>query len=155
ILDFGLSRHLAEAIARPGTLAADASAAAGLQDRTPLPSVPASPPAAEAQRHIHEGLTSSYSALGTVDYIAPEEAMDARRADIRADIYSLGCTLYRFLSGQVPFPGGDCADKIHRHLTEAPAPLAGLRPDLPPALISVVERMMSKDFNARYKTPQS
>jgi serine/threonine protein kinase len=92
--------------------------------------------------------------LGTVDYIAPEEALDARRADIRADIYSLGCTLYRLLGGQVPFPGGDSEAKIRRHLTEVPTPVETLRTDLPPGLAPVVARMIAKELAARFQTPQ-
>jgi WD40 repeat protein/predicted Ser/Thr protein kinase len=93
------------------------------------------------------------SVMGTPDYMAPEQASDSHQADIRADIYSLGCTLYHLLSGRVPFPKGSFFDKIMWHATDQPTPLHQLRPDLPPELIRVVERMMEKKPRRRYQTP--
>jgi serine/threonine-protein kinase len=58
--------------------------------------------------------TAAGVVLGTADYMAPEQANDARKADIRADVYSLGCTLYHLLGGRVPFPGGGLLDKLRR-----------------------------------------
>jgi serine/threonine protein kinase len=66
------------------------------------------------------GLTQVGTSMGTPDYIAPEQARDARTADTRADIYSLGCTLYSFLTGQPPFPGGDYIQKVMAHIERAP-----------------------------------
>jgi len=86
--------------------------------------------------------------------MAPEEALDPRRADIRADIYSLGCTLYRFLSGCVPFPDGTPLHKVRCHLKRMPEPLPQLRPDIPKELAGIVERMMAKDAAHRPQTPQ-
>src|SRR5262249_10930048 len=80
-----------------------------------------------AQR-AQEGGTVSGMVVGTPDYLAPEQANDARNADIRADIYSLGCTLYQLLSGQVPFPGGGLLDRLRRHAEEPPPALARLCP---------------------------
>jgi uncharacterized protein (TIGR03067 family) len=91
--------------------------------------------------------------MGTVDFIAPEQANDPRRADVRADVYSLGCTLYYLLAGQVPFPEGTALDKLTAHGERAPTPLTKLRADVPPALARVVERMMAKDPARRYQTP--
>jgi serine/threonine protein kinase/Leucine-rich repeat (LRR) protein len=91
--------------------------------------------------------------LGTPDYIAPEQAEDSRQADIRADIYSLGCTLYHLLTGRPPFPTGTFLQKIKAHQTQAPRPLSELRPDVPVGLLAVVERMMAKDPVQRYQTP--
>jgi serine/threonine protein kinase/Leucine-rich repeat (LRR) protein len=91
--------------------------------------------------------------LGTPDYIAPEQAEDSRQADIRADIYSLGCTLYHLLAGRPPFPTGTFLQKIKAHQTQAPRPLTELRPDVPAGLGAVVERMMAKDPVQRYQTP--
>ncbi len=98
-------------------------------------------------------LTAEGTVLGTADYIAPEQARDSRCADVRADIYSLGCTLYHLLSGQVPFPGGTATDKIIRHATEQPEPLGRSRADLPAGLAAVVETMMAKKPDQRYQTP--
>jgi dipeptidyl aminopeptidase/acylaminoacyl peptidase len=91
--------------------------------------------------------------MGTPDYMAPEQATDSHRADIRADIYSLGCTLYHLLSGRVPFPHDSTLGKVVRHATEQPTPLGELRPELPPGLVSVVDRMMAKKPEERYQTP--
>ena len=96
----------------------------------------------------HTGLT-----MGTPDYIAPEQARDSRVADIRADIYSLGCTLYDLLAGHAPFPDGNATQKVKAHLERTPAPLRSLRRDVPVELARVVERMMAKDPAARYQTP--
>jgi CheY-like chemotaxis protein len=149
VLDFGLARYASDALrvfspaARPPTDSGGAGAPAGSEIEL------ASPGAATRE---HE-LTCAYAGLGTADYMAPEEGLDARRADIRADIYSLGCTLYRFLTGRVPFPGGTPIDKLQRHLHARPRPVEELRPDLPPALGPVVARMMARDAGQRYQTP--
>jgi serine/threonine protein kinase len=99
------------------------------------------------------GLTSTGIVLGTVDYIAPEQADNAHQADIRSDIYSLGCTLYHLLAGQAPFPTGTSLQKVMAHVNEKPQPLSELRDDLPEGLMPVVERMMAKDPKHRYQTP--
>jgi serine/threonine protein kinase len=104
------------------------------------------------QRSI-ANLTSVGTVLGTPDYIAPEQVNDARRADIRSDIYSLGCTLYYLLSGRVPFPEGNSLEKLMHHSMDQPPPLAELRPELSRELLAVVERMMAKDPLTRYQTP--
>lgn len=104
-------------------------------------------------RSAAESGTQSGIILGTPDYMAPEQADDAHAADIRSDIYSLGCTLYELLGGQPPFPGGSLLDKLRRLAQEQPAPLALLRPQLPAALVEVVERMMAKKPDQRFQTP--
>jgi serine/threonine protein kinase len=91
--------------------------------------------------------------MGTADYLAPEQALDARRVDIRADIYALGCTLYHLLAGQPPFPGASLTEKLLRHQRDEPPSLAALRPDLPEGLAGVVMRMMAKRPEERYQTP--
>jgi WD40 repeat protein len=98
-------------------------------------------------------VTAQGTLLGTVDYLAPEQADDARRADIRSDIYSLGCTLYHLLSGRPPFPKGTLVQKILAHQERQPQSLLELRPDMPPGLVRVVERMMAKLPERRYQTP--
>ena len=97
-------------------------------------------------------LTQGRTVTGTLDYIAPEQAADAGAVDARADLYSLGCTLYFLLSGRVPFPGGKPVEKVSRHRSEEPAPLEGLRPDVPPAVAAVVRRLMAKRPEDRYRT---
>jgi WD40 repeat protein/tRNA A-37 threonylcarbamoyl transferase component Bud32 len=98
-------------------------------------------------------LTAVGAVMGTADYMAPEQCLDSRRANIRADIYSLGCTLYHLLAGRVPFAEGSTLDKMTRHCAEQPDPLSRLRPDLAPALVRVIEKMMAKDPDQRYQTP--
>ncbi len=96
------------------------------------------------------GLTGENVLMGTADYIAPEQAQDARQADIRADIYSLGCSLYHLLAGQPPFRGNTVVEKITAHLM-APPPLAELK--VPAGLGKVLARMMVKDPAQRCQTP--
>jgi WD40 repeat protein len=95
------------------------------------------------------GLTAAGTVMGTADYVAPEQVADARAADIRSDIYSLGCTLYHLLTGKPPFPDGAPADKF-RHHAETPVPIPQEWPD---ALKAVVGKMTAKDPAARYGTP--
>ena len=91
--------------------------------------------------------------IGTADYLAPEQALDFHQADIRSDIYSLGCTLYFLLTGQPPFPGGNLAQKVAKHLQAEPVPVEQLRPGLPPQLSSVVRKMLAKRPEERYQKP--
>jgi hypothetical protein len=100
-----------------------------------------------------QALTRPGEMAGTPDYIAPEQVNDTHSVDIRADIYSLGCTLYHLLTGRVPFPGGTLIDKVSRHLSEEAEPLSAVRPGLPEGLEAVVARMMAKDQSQRYPTP--
>ena len=90
--------------------------------------------------------------LGTLDYMAPEQALDFRVADIRADIYSLGCVLYFLLTGQPPFPEGTPAQKLLSHQIKEP-PLRQLRPELPKALVDLILRTLAKSPSDRPQTP--
>jgi hypothetical protein len=98
-------------------------------------------------------LTGTGVVLGTVDYIAPEQADNAHQADIRSDIYSLGCTLYHLIAGQPPFPTGTPLQKVMAHVEKKPQPLTELRQDIPEELMHVLERMMAKEPKRRYQTP--
>jgi eukaryotic-like serine/threonine-protein kinase len=98
-------------------------------------------------------LTAPGLVLGTPDFIAPEQARNPSTADIRADIYSLGCTLYFLLTGKPPFAEGSAFDKLLSHLQELPRPLTELRGDLPADLAAAVAKMMAKDPAERYQTP--
>ena len=92
--------------------------------------------------------------LGTPDYIAPEQSLDATKADIRADIYSLGCTLYYLLTGRPPFKGKESLYEILTAHHSRDAPLLKLvRPDVPAELAAVVAKMMAKDAGQRYQQP--
>jgi WD40 repeat protein/tRNA A-37 threonylcarbamoyl transferase component Bud32 len=98
-------------------------------------------------------LTGKGVAMGTADYLAPEQAEESSSVDIRADLYSLGCTLYFLLSGRVPYPGGTFVQKALRHQREEPVPLERWRPDLPAAVVAVVCKLMAKRPEDRYQTP--
>jgi serine/threonine-protein kinase len=93
------------------------------------------------------------TSIGTADYMSPEQAVDMTKTDIRADIYSLGCTLYHLLAGQPPFPDGNFMKKIHMHQTAEPAALSGMRSDVPVVLAEVIKRMMAKKPADRYRAP--
>jgi serine/threonine protein kinase len=94
----------------------------------------------------------SGTVLGTPDYVAPEQARDPGRADSRADVYGLGCTLYHLLTGHPPFPDGTALQKLLAHQECLPRPLTAVRDDVPAALAAVVERMLAKDPSRRYPT---
>ena len=99
------------------------------------------------------GLTQYGQVLGTPDYIAPEQIRNTSAADIRSDLYSLGCTLYYLLAGRPPFKGESLFDLFEMHIHgEAPG-LDRVREGLPPGLAGVVARMMAKDPAARPQTP--
>jgi membrane protein implicated in regulation of membrane protease activity len=132
ILDFGLARW-----ARDQAPATVEPAPAGRA----MPGTPA------------RSLTLPGAVMGTPDYMAPEQAADPQSADVRADIYSLGCTLYYLLAGQVPFPRGDAIDKLIAHGDRLPQPLSQLRADVSPDLMRIVERMMAKIPAERFQTP--
>ncbi|MFN0053415.1 MAG: protein kinase domain-containing protein [Planctomycetales bacterium] len=96
-------------------------------------------------------LTMAGTTLGTFDYISPEQARDPRTADIRSDIYSLGCTLYHMLTGSPPFPEGTVLQKLLQHQgDDAPDP-AENNPAISADLSAVVRKMMAKDQRARYQ----
>src|SRR5262249_44938708 len=99
------------------------------------------------------GLTAENTVMGTPEYLAPEQALDARQADIRADLYSLGCTLYCLLAGRPPFHEETALKAIMAHPEKEAAPLSALRPDVPAELAAVVARLLAKDPAARYQKP--
>jgi hypothetical protein len=98
------------------------------------------------------GLTLEGAGLGTPDYMAPEQFRDARRADVRSDIYALGCTLYHLLTGRVPFPGSSLSEKCRAHEQEEPPGFAEVCPDVPAGLGLVVQKMMAKRPADRFRT---
>src|SRR5262249_47708922 len=98
-------------------------------------------------------LTGEGAVMGTPDYMAPEQACESHTVDIRADIYSLGCTLYFLLTAQAPFPGGTTVQKVFRHLHDEPEPVERARPDVPAALGAVVRKLMAKRPEDRYQVP--
>ncbi|MGE3809554.1 MAG: serine/threonine protein kinase [Gemmataceae bacterium] len=89
--------------------------------------------------------------VGTMDYLAPEQAEDSLNVDARADIYSLGCSLYYVLCGRPPFPGGNALQKIMRHLGEEPTPVTKLNPAIPEGFARIVHKMMAKKADQRFQ----
>ena len=103
-----------------------------------------------------EEITATGLAMGTADYIAPEQVVDSRHVDIRADIYSLGCTLYRLLAGQAPFGNGQrlsAVAKLYAQVHDSVPPLGDIRPDMPPELQGVLDRMLAKNPAHRFDRP--
>ena len=91
-----------------------------------------------------DDLTASGVTLGTFDYISPEQARDPRAADVRSDIYSLGCTLYFMLVGKPPFPDGSALQKLLRHNGVDPPDVRLFRPELPPSIGALLVKMLAK-----------
>jgi serine/threonine-protein kinase len=107
----------------------------------------------ERAEKADDDLTSSGVTLGTFDYMAPEQARDSRQADIRSDIYSLGCTFYFILTGKPPFPDGSALQKLLKHQSGELPNLAQLRPDVPESVAHVFETMLAKRPEDRFQNP--
>jgi serine/threonine protein kinase/tetratricopeptide (TPR) repeat protein len=102
---------------------------------------------------VDSGLTQEGQMLGTPDFIAPEQTLNAQKSDIRADIYSLGCTLYYLLSGGPPFRGTSLYDILQAHHSIDAKFLNLLRTDVPVELAALVAKMMAKEPKRRFQTP--
>jgi len=98
-------------------------------------------------------VTRAGTTIGTLDYMSPEQARDSGLADIRSDLYSLGCTWYHLLAGHAPFPKGGLGERLHRILHEEPADIRQFNPRVSAAMASVVHRLMAKRPSQRYQTP--
>jgi serine/threonine protein kinase len=98
--------------------------------------------------------TPSGAVIGTPAYMAPEQALDPHGADGRADLYSLGCTWYFLLTGQPPFPKGTVLQQLLAHQDKAPVPLAHFRADVPERDATIIARLLQKEPERRYQTPQ-
>ena len=97
-------------------------------------------------------LTRAGTVVGTPDYMAPEQAKNSSGVDHRADLYSLGCTLYFLLTGQPPFPSGTPIEKLLKHQLDSPVPLQALRPDVPSRVAEIVSRLTAKKPELRYQS---
>jgi hypothetical protein len=100
-----------------------------------------------------QDLTVSGMTLGTFDYISPEQARDPRAADVRSDLYSLGCTIFFMLTGRPPFADGTMVQKLLQHQQTPPPLVDDVRPDIPHRLAAIVARLMAKDPDDRYQRP--
>jgi serine/threonine protein kinase/WD40 repeat protein len=120
---------------------------------------------AEAERKIRESedfsaadlrLTAAGQLMGTLDYMAPEQSDDSRQVTIRADIYSLGATLYRLLAGRAPFDEERLNTPIKKMMavaSESPTPVRKLRAEVSQPLAAVVQRMLAKQPSQRFASP--
>jgi hypothetical protein len=103
-----------------------------------------SPPATKPVKEI---------VMGTPDYMAPEQWLNPHQVDIRADLYSLGCTAYHLFAGRPPFAGDDWKRKRQRHLIDEAIVIEQLCPEVPPEVGSMIRRLMAKDAEDRFQTP--
>jgi hypothetical protein len=108
---------------------------------------------ATREERVDHGLTHEGQALGTPDYIAPEQIVGAADVDIRADIYSLGATLYYLLAGRPPFREKSLYDTYQAHISRDAERLNLIRPEVPSELAALVAKMMAKDPSRRFQTP--
>ena len=98
-------------------------------------------------------LTRAGAIIGTPDFMAPEQIKDSRSADIRSDLYSLGCTFYFLLAGRAPFEDAEAVvDKLISQCESEPVPIERLRPDIPAGLADIVRKLMAKRRRDRFQT---
>ena len=102
---------------------------------------------------LDSGVTRVGTTVGTVDYMAPEQARDSKAADIRSDIYSLGCAWYHMLTGSPPFPKGSITNKLYAHISSPRPDPRDVNPDVPEQIVKIVRKMMARDAAKRYPTP--
>jgi serine/threonine protein kinase len=100
-----------------------------------------------------DALTVAGDQLGTPEYRAPEQAADAHSADIRADLYSVGCILFHALAGEPPFVENNPVRLVLRHVSESPRSMLAVCPDAPPGLQGVLDRLLAKKPAQRYADP--
>ncbi len=98
---------------------------------------------------IDTNITRAGTTVGTVDYMSPEQARDSRAADIRSDIYSLGCTWYHLLTGSIPYPEGSLTNKLQAHASGRIPDPRGRNPNVPEGVVAVMRRMMAKKKEER------
>jgi serine/threonine protein kinase len=98
-------------------------------------------------------VTREDSTVGTVDYISPEQARDSGMADIRSDIYSLGCTWFHMLVGNPPFASGNAVERLCKHMESEPADVRDFNPRIPEKIAAILKRMLAKKPADRFQTP--
>ncbi|HEY2157682.1 MAG TPA: serine/threonine-protein kinase [Isosphaeraceae bacterium] len=95
--------------------------------------------------------TADGIAVGTVDYMSPEQAC-GKEVDGRSDLYSLGCAMYHLITGRHAFPGASPIERLGKRINNRPVPITDLRPDLPPTLVAVMDKLMASKPPDRYQT---
>jgi len=98
-------------------------------------------------------VTRAGTTVGTIDYISPEQARDSALADIRSDLYSLGCTLFHMLAGRAPFADGGLTERLYKHIEEPPPNVLDFNPRVSPELCAVLYKLLAKKQEDRYQTP--
>jgi serine/threonine-protein kinase len=107
---------------------------------------------ARRMRDTESRVTVSGTTVGTVDYMSPEQARDSSSVDVRADIYSLGCTWFHLLAGRPPFGEGPLTERVYNHVATPPPDVRQFNRDVPEEIVKVLERMLAKDPADRYQT---
>ena len=103
---------------------------------------------------IETGITRAGTTVGTVDYMAPEQARNSKLADIRSDLYSLGCTWFQMLTGHAPYPEGSLTNKLQAHAIKPIPDPRTENPNVTEGLVAVIQRMMAKKPEDRYESPK-
>jgi eukaryotic-like serine/threonine-protein kinase len=97
-------------------------------------------------------LTQTGTVVGTPDFMSPEQAKNSSQVDHRSDLYSLGCTFYYLLTGDVPFPNGSALEKLLQHQMDAPRPVQLLRMDVPAQVAAIVQTLLEKKPDRRFQS---
>ncbi len=108
---------------------------------------------ASGDETVTGGLTQAGTLVGTPQYLAPEQARNSRGVDIRADLYSLGCTFFYLLTGQPPFTGAELTEILLKHQMDPFPEVTAFRKDVPPEVQSVLRKLTAKKPEDRYQTP--
>jgi serine/threonine-protein kinase len=139
-------------VTRPAPAEAGGPAAAGPWGQVKILDLGTARLCQESAELSQPALTKLGTVMGTADYMAPEQAISSSKADARSDIYGLGCTLYYMLAAEPPYPGGNAVEKMLKHQLDRAPPIEKRRPDVPPAMARVLERMMAKKPDERYQS---
>jgi serine/threonine protein kinase len=99
-------------------------------------------------------VTRAGSTVGTIDYLSPEQARDSASADIRSDIYSLGCTFYHMLAGHPPFAEGGLGERLYKHMQVPPPDVRDFNPEVSESMSAVLNKMLAKQPEDRQQTPR-
>ena len=102
---------------------------------------------------LETNITRAGTTVGTVDYMAPEQARSSKSADVRSDIYSLGCTWYQMLTGEPPYAEGSLTNKLQAHAIKPLPDPREINENIPEGLFAVLQRMTAKKPADRYQTP--